>query len=99
MLYLSQFLGAALEDQQQTRAGKVIDVLTPVAQVGQNTTSYPDALLIEGEEEQPLRVPLASLERHEHLIRLPVPIEQLQPINLDEPEEIHLAQDVLDKQV
>jgi magnesium transporter len=99
MLYLSQLLGAAVEDQQQTRAGKVIDVLTPAAQVGQNIAPYPDALLIEGEEEQPLRVPLASLERHEHLIRLHVPIEQLQPINLDESGAVRLAQDVLDKQV
>jgi magnesium transporter len=99
MLYLSQLLGAAVEDQQQVRAGKVIDVLTPAAQVGQNTVSYPDALLIEGEEEQPLRVPLASLELHEHLIRLQVPIEHLQPINSAESEEVRLAQDVLDKQV
>jgi CBS domain-containing protein len=99
MLYLSQLLGAAVEDQQQTRAGKVIDVLTPAAQVGQNIASYPDALLIEGEEERPLRVPLASLERHEHLIRLRVPVEQLQPINADELEDVRLAQDVLDKQV
>ncbi len=101
MLYLSQLLGAPVEDLQHARVGKVIDVLTPAAQVGQNAVSYPSALLIEGEEEQPWRVPLASLDQHESLIRLRISTEQLQrsaepPAEWDE---VYLAQEVLDKQV
>jgi CBS domain-containing protein len=101
MLYLSQLLGAPVEDLQYARVGKVIDVMTPAAQVGQNAVSYPSALLIEGEEEQPWRVPLASLEQHESLIRLCISTEQLQRSaeTPAEQDEVYLAQEVLDKQV
>lgn len=100
MLYLSQLLGAPVEDLQHARVGKVIDVLTQAAQVGQNAVSYPAALLIEGEEEQSWRVPLTSLEQPGPLIRLRVPFEQLQQLPLVSAEqEVHLAQEVLDKQV
>src|SRR5690242_16566385 len=102
MLYLSQLLGAPVEDIQQTRVGKISDVLTLAEQVGQNVASYPIALLIEGEAEQLWRVPLSSLERHELLIRLCVPTEQLQPASRTDAENqdvVYLARDVLDKQV
>jgi CBS domain-containing protein len=100
MLYLSQLLGAPVDDLQHARVGKVIDVLAPAAQVGQSAMSYPDALLIEGEEEQPWRVPLSSLELHGPLIRLRIPTAQLQslPVSPDQ-QEVRLAQEVLDKQV
>lgn len=102
MLYLSQLLGAPVEDMQQARAGKISDVLASAAQVGQNVASYPAVLLIEGEAEQLWRVPLASLERHELLLRLRVPVEQLQRVSQALPgdqDEVYLARDVLDKQV
>src|SRR5579884_3268458 len=100
MWYLSQLLGAPVEDLQHARAGKVIDVLTAAAQVGQETVSYPAALLIEGEEEQPWRAPLASVEEPGPLIRLRVPLEQLQQVPFTSAEqEVRLAQEVLDKQV
>src|SRR5712692_5952293 len=100
MLYLSQLLGAPVEDLQRARVGKVIDVLTPAAQVGQSEVSYLSALLIEGEEEHSWRVPLASLEQQDHLIRLRMPTEQLQRLSVASvQQEVYLAQEVLDKQV
>ena len=101
MLYLSQLLGSPVENLQQTRVGKVIDVLVPAAQVGQNVVSYPDALLIEGEEEQSWLVPLSSLELSGPLIRLRMATEQLQQLSTAPAghDVVHLAQDVLDKQV
>jgi magnesium transporter len=100
MLYLSQLLGAPVEDLQHARVGKVIDVLVPAAQVGQDEMSYPDALLIEGEEEPPWRVPLSSLELHGPLIRLRIPTVQLQELSVaPDQQEVRLAQEVLDKQI
>src|SRR5581483_4824993 len=100
MLYLSQLLGVAVEDQQDIRVGKIIDVLVLAAQVGRSEAIYPTVLLVEGEAEQPWRVPIDVVERGEGTWRLHVPMSELvaQP-ELTTGEEICLAQEVLDKQV
>ena len=100
MLYVSQLLGAPVEDMQGERVGKVVDILVKASEVGQSGPVYPSALLIEGEEEEPWRVPIADVEWHDGLLRLRVPTDQLmhQPDALDE-QEVSLAQEVMDKQV
>ena len=100
MLYLSQLLGAPVEDPQGARIGKLIDITVPAAQIGRPEPAYPSALLVEGEEEQTLRVPPETVEWHENALRLRVPAGQL-PVQLDGalPSEVSLAHDVLDKQV
>lgn len=100
MLYLSQLLGAPVEDVHGVRLGKLIDVLAAAAQVGQSEPAYPTALLVEGEAEQPWRVPLQDVERYDHAVYLNIPQEQLTfspPSPTDQ--EVSLAHDVLDKQV
>ena len=100
MLYLSQLLGAPVEDAQGARIGKLIDITVPAAQIGRPDPAYPSALLVEGEEEQTWRVPPEAVEWHENALRLRVPVEQL-PVQQDgaSPSEVSLAHDVLDKQV
>jgi CBS domain-containing protein len=100
MLYLSQLLGAPVEDMQGERVGKIIDILVPASQVGASGPVYPSALLVEGEEEEPWRVPIADVEWHDGSLRLRVPTGQLmhQPPASDQ-QEVSLAHDVLDKQV
>ncbi|MDQ6661017.1 MAG: hypothetical protein M3Z24_08640, partial [Chloroflexota bacterium] len=100
MLYLSQLLNAPVEDLHSARIGKIVDVLALRAQVGQAAPAYPTALLIEGEEEQPWRVPPNAVEWHEDSLRLRIPLDQLtvQPIS-PLAEEVSLAHDVYDKQV
>lgn len=96
MLYLSQLLGTAVEDQQHERVGKLVDILLPEAQLG--TFAYPSALLVEGEEDW--RVPLSTIERHDNVLRLLVPLAQLVPAtNKADEQEVSLAHDVMDKQV
>ncbi|HLZ56255.1 MAG TPA: CBS domain-containing protein [Ktedonosporobacter sp.] len=108
MLYLSQLLGAPVTDQHSVRVGKITDVLLPVARnkaeeatrIGQVEPIYPSALLVEGEADQPWRIPLHALERREGWIHLLVPLEQLSPqAAFSTDQEISLAHEVLDKQV
>src|SRR6266516_970277 len=100
MLYLSQLLGAPVEDHQGARAGKIVDITVPVAQLGRHEATMPRALLIEGHEGQRWQIPLDAVEWREGTPRLRLPLEQysLHPAELPE-EEISLAEDVLDKQV
>src|SRR5579859_7773944 len=79
MLYLSQLLGAPVEDFQGARIGKLIDITVPAAQIGRPGALYPSALLIEGQEEQPWRAPRDVVEWHENILRLRIPLEQLAP--------------------
>jgi magnesium transporter len=99
MLYLSQLLGAPVDDLQEARLGRIIDLLVLRSQVGQSEPIYPSAFLFEGEEDTPWRVPLSALEFHDGDFRLLVPREQLVPMVEDTEQEIRLARDVLDKQV
>ena len=100
MLYLSQLLNAPVLDQQNVRAGKIIDILAQANQVGQDAPAYPTALLVEVEDDQQRRVPLDALERHENTWNLRYPIERfaLQSAYPGE-DEVRLAQEVLDKQI
>jgi magnesium transporter len=101
MFYLSQLLGAPVEDRQNIRIGKLIDVLVPAAQVGQSEAAYPSALLVEGQAEQPWRVPLSAVSWRETTLYLRVPTGQLtlQPENASSPGEVSLAHQVLDRQI
>ncbi len=100
MLYLSQLLGAPVEDLQGVRIGKLVDITVPAAQIGRPESGYPIALLVEGQEEQLWRVPPEAVEWHENALRLRVPVEQLS-VQQDgaSSQEVSLAHDVLDKQV
>jgi magnesium transporter len=98
MLYLSQLLGAPVEDLQGERIGKLSDVLVPAAQVGQPGPVYPSALLIEGAEDQSWRVPPDAVEWHENTLQLRLPLEDI-PAQPPAAQEVSLAQEVLDKQV
>ena len=113
MLYLSQLLGMAVEDQRHNRAGKLVDVIilaTPGEQSGVASTTtiasasgtflQPLALLVEGEEEQPWRVPLSAIEYRQNALHLRVPVKSLllQTEALAE-QEISLAHEVLDKHI
>jgi magnesium transporter len=100
MFYLSQLLGAPVEDLHGVRVGKVTDVIMPTAQASQLDLIHPSALLVEGSEEQPLRVPVASIRWQEHVVHLLVTLEQLSTQPTVQPStEVSLVQDVLDKQV
>src|SRR6266568_6700290 len=100
MLYLSQLLGAPVDDINGERVGKLADTLLPVSGVGQSKVTYPDLLVIEGEEDQRWRVAPTTLERQEGNLRLRVPLEYITQQQIpQEEQEISLAQEVLDKQV
>jgi len=95
MLYLSQILGAPVEDIHGERIGKISDVLTSRGDLPSATV-----LLVEGQEDQPWRVRIEAIESHGNAFRLRVPMEQItqQPVT-SSPQEVSLAQEVLDKQV
>lgn len=97
MLYLSQLLGAPVEDEKGTRIGKIIDILAPVS-----TPAPVPTLVIEGQADSAWYAPAGAVEWHDDSLRLRIPIEKLsiQPPpgeGLNVP--ISLAQQVLDKQV
>jgi magnesium transporter len=100
MLYLSQLLGAHVENQQRERIGKIVDALTPATRIGQHTKAYLSALLVKGEEDVSWRIPLDAVERRGGGLRLRVPVERLMPQTQEGAEqEVYLAQEVLDRQV
>ena len=114
MLYLSQLLGAPVEDPQGERIGKIIDVeetraisnfsgSTPAA-FTPTKTARPPILVIEGGVENTWYVPVEDVDWHNDILRLRVPTQQLSTQPLSSVEDQHtiaisLAQDVLDKQV
>jgi magnesium transporter len=100
MLYLSQLLGAPIDDINGERVGKLTDILLPAAGVGQDEATYPGLLVIENEEDQRWRVAPAALERQEDDLRLRVPLESVtQQQTPHEEHEISFAHEILDKQV
>ncbi len=114
MLYLSQLLGAPVEDPQGERIGKIIDIeetrtisnisgSTSAAFTPTNAARSP-ILVIEGNSEHTWYVPVEDVEWHDDILRLRVPTQQLstQPLSSVGDQliiAISLAQDVLDKQV
>src|ERR1051326_4273066 len=100
MLYLSQLLGAPVDDSNGERVGKLTDILLAASGVGQNEAAYPALLVIEGEEDQHWRIAPTALERQEDDLHLLVPGEQVTQLQTSQEEqEISLAHEVLDKQV
>ncbi len=98
MLYLSQLPGTPVEEQQDARLGKLIDVLLNPEDVGSDAAVYPSALLVEDEEDRLWRVPLVAVAWQDEVLRLRVSASELTsftPID----QIIRLVQDVLDKQV
>lgn len=87
MLYLSQLLGAPVEDPQGTRIGKITDIivmrftaspaeqssiLTPVS-----ASAHLPTLVIEGQADQHWYVPVEDVEWHADSLRLRFPVEHL----------------------
>lgn len=99
MLYLSQLLGTPVEDPQEARLGKILDVLIRAEDVvGSNEATYPHLLLIEGDDDSPWYIPTAAVEWQDDLLRLRFARSELtQQALLGQ--EISLVQEVLDKQV
>ena len=107
MIYLSQLLGAAVEDLEGARVGKIVDVLVDVATDAQVTdAARADAMhrvptvVVEGEGEQRWYVP-GSTMRH-GAAAWQIPAEAMLEASRDEiaPErQVSLAREVLDKQV
>jgi magnesium transporter len=98
MLYLSQMTGASVEDQQEERIGRLVDVLVPEEKVGSNDATYPSALLVAGEAGQFWRISPQDVQSREGTIQLRVPQAQLLQGDVQE-HEVRLAREVLDKQV
>jgi sporulation protein YlmC with PRC-barrel domain len=95
MLYLSQLLGAPVEDSEGARVGKIVDIL-----IAQDEPAPQTILLIEGQEDRRWYVPAEVAEWRGNVLRLPADAEQLatQPVTSSS-HLVSLAQDVLDKQV
>jgi magnesium transporter len=113
MLYLSQLLGAAVEDAQGVRAGKIIDVLVGTRSIASSTLPFSTSpaplasapsstlhLLIEGQDDQRWLAPVEAVEWHGGSLRLRVPLDQLtRQAEETDPRQVSLAREVLDKQV
>lgn len=107
MIYLSQLLGASVEDTQGARVGKIVDVLVDAVTGAQATdATTADALsrvptmVIEGEGEQRWYAP-ASAMRHV-AAAWQVPTEAMSEANRNgalPEQQVSLAREVLDKQV
>ncbi len=98
MLYLSQLLGTPVEDMQEVRLGKILDVLIPAENVGSNEATYASALLVENDDDPPWRIPHTAVEWQKDLLCLRFPRSELTRQSSSE-QEVRLAQEVLDKQV
>ena len=98
MFYLSEVLNAPVENAQNERVGKVVDVLVPRTGVSHD---QPSVLLVEGEEDSPWRIPLTEIERREEhalYIRTNL-VEHTQQPEQSTEDEISLAHEVMDKRV
>ena len=98
MFYLSEVLNAPVENAQNERVGKVVDVLVPRTGASHD---LPSILLVEGEEDSPWRIPLAEIERQEeHALLLHTNlVEHTQQPEQAAEDEISLAHEVMDKRV
>jgi magnesium transporter len=112
MPYLSQLLNHNVEDSWGERVGKLVDVVAPpthvaalaqasAANAGLAADAAPPvlALIVETPDEEHLRVLPAQIGHVEHdTIRLCVPRDELQS-DQPQPDEVRLADEVLDMQV
>ena len=99
MLYLSQLLGTSVEDIQEERLGKILDILIRAEDVGSKEATYPGALLIEGDDDATWRVAYTAVEWQDDLLRLRIPRSELAQQPATAQEVVSLVQEVLDKQV
>src|SRR2546421_3695878 len=100
MIYLSELLGAGVEDNQGARIGKIVDVTIEVTQVGQSKPTFPRALVIEGQAAQRWEVSTDGVEWRDNILRLHLSVEQLLLVSSEKLSQIiSLAEDILDKQV
>ncbi len=100
MFYLSELIGASVEDSQGVRFGKLLDVLAFADEVGRPAPVFPSVMLVEGQEERPWRVPIENAKWDDGVVHLHTTGEQFasQPATMADTE-ISLAHDVMDKQV
>ena len=87
MLYLSQLLGAPVEDPQGERIGKIIDIeeirlishlsASTAAAIPSSNTALSLILVIEGDSEHTWYVPVKDVDWHDDILRLRVPTQQL----------------------
>lgn len=98
MFYLSQLINANVENPDGERAGKLIDVL--LFPPPEQHSTYPDVLLVEGEEDIPWRVPVSEVEWREHVLHLRQPLAHyMQQPETRDVTEVSLAHEIMDKQV
>jgi CBS domain-containing protein len=111
MSYLSQLLHRSVDDSWNERVGKLIDVVAPPTHVAALTHQAAQpavpgdaaplvrALIVETPDEELVRVLPSQVGRVEHdRLALNVPRADLQPY-LPQPDEVRLADEVLNKQV
>ncbi len=95
MFYLSQLLGASVEDSQGVRVGKVSDLLT-----SRNNLSQECIFLVEGQDDRSWYATAHDAVWRDHTLHLSLQASQLelavQPLFT---QQVALARDVLDKQV
>jgi CBS domain-containing protein len=99
MFYLSQLINAAVENAQEERVGKLLDVLLLPSQQEAQFLSRPAILLIEGEQDDPWRVPVSDAEWRENTLHLRSPLSTYTQQTSATPNEVSLAHTVMDKQV
>gem|GEM_PF-99140 len=105
-MYLSQLIGAAVEDVQGARVGKIVDVLVDTAGDAKDTGAMyrVPTLVVEGEGEQRWHVPANAMRRaHPPSTAWQVPAEAMVDAGREGAppgqQQVSLAREVLDKQV
>jgi magnesium transporter len=98
MMYLSQLIGAAVEDIQGARVGKIVDVLVGVVADAQDTDAINrvPTVVVEGEGEQRWHVSADTMHRTPTAWQIPA--DAIRDGVLSE-QQVSLAREVLDKQV
>ena len=103
MMYLSQLIGAAVEDMQGARVGKIVDVLVDaIADAMRADAIYRvPTVVVEGEGEQRWYMPADTMHRIPTVWQIPAEAKNTDAIRdvvLSE-QQVSLAREVLDKQV
>jgi len=89
MIYLSQLLGAPVEDNQGARVGKIVDVTlnlgAGLVPAQPHAPTFPRALLIEGHDDQRWEVATDAVEWRDNILHLRLSVEQLPLVSLEKP--------------